>query len=224
MYSLIHCILWYTVFSNKWYTAHFNGFLIHGSEPWMKPCAEWGLNPRLLPPPLLQWPPASPLPQCYFFTVEFGLCKQEGRLRAYGAGLLSSISELKVSTAHTSEHTSEQTQHTSEQTGHRTTHTSKLTEHSSELTEHTSELTEHTSELTEHTSELTEHTSELTEHTSELTGHHTHHWAHQWTDQWTDQWTLAIWDWTHQWADWTPHTAVNWRASAALYRLMRASG
>lgn len=36
--------------------------------------------------------------QVYWFTVEFGLCKQGSEIRAFGAGLLSSFGELQVKT------------------------------------------------------------------------------------------------------------------------------
>ncbi|XP_063727413.1 tryptophan 5-hydroxylase 1-like [Symsagittifera roscoffensis] len=42
-------------------------------------------------------PDVEKLSKLYFFTVEFGLCRQDGQVKIYGAGLLSSVGELKHS-------------------------------------------------------------------------------------------------------------------------------
>ncbi|MGH0137606.1 UNVERIFIED_CONTAM: hypothetical protein FKN15_020290 [Acipenser sinensis] len=73
---------------------HSTQYIRHSSKPMYTP--EPDICHELLGHvPLFADPSFAQFSQVYWFTVEFGLCKQGSEIKAYGAGLLSSFGELQ---------------------------------------------------------------------------------------------------------------------------------
>ncbi|KAK9880942.1 hypothetical protein WA026_013271 [Henosepilachna vigintioctopunctata] len=93
---------------------HCTQYIRHSSDPFYTPepdcCHELlGHMPLLANPKVpgilyKSWCLTNNLRYCfgqlYFFTIEFGLCKQNGEMKVYGAGLLSSVAELEYAISH----------------------------------------------------------------------------------------------------------------------------